>query len=386
MDGPSDSEAEVRRPRWYVRPGDDVLNPRTGRPYPRNHAVPRIAFLAQHAHTATEALVYDYLERRGKLIGNGRKLLTISRAKLARELKMPESTVRNCLRSLIAKHSLVQWDENAGTARKRARGDDGGTTTWLVPPWTEALRNRRADPAIGTVIGSGGKENCYVIGKGKRFLSQFEISAWKVDVVVAARFSQAEPMPETPVGAVQAAETPRSVAPGPPTAMPAAESPPERDGKPDLEPLKLAIIDACGEGADKDAAKVWRHICREAGGKEPSPTIEAACEMVAAVGKDWRKLFGRKPLTPGLLATKVEGRVAPWQHQQAHRRNQEEKSAAYARDSRINALAMYLNDLQGQPLGVDERALYEEFIAAADPTELAIARTLAAPGGRTHTA
>lgn len=366
----------MRRPRWYARPSDDVLNPRTGRPYPRNHAVPRIAWLAQHAHTATEALVYDYLERRGRVVGNGRKLLTISRAKLARELMMPASTVRNCLRSLVAKHSLVQWDADANTARKRQRGDDGGTTSWLIPPWTEALRLRRADPSIGTVIGSAGKENCYVIGKGKRFLSQFEITAWRVDMLVAARFSQAEPMPANTAGPGAPAETPARAVETPPIAMPAADPPPERGGKPDLEPLKLAIAKVCGEASRDDAAHVWRAICREAGGVEPSPTVEAACGMVASVGENWRKIGGGKPLSPGLLAKKVRGRVAPWQADAAQREARGAKAGAFDRDQRINSLAEYLQYVSRPDLPAEDRAMYEEALALADPRELAIARAL----------
>lgn len=370
----------MKRPRWYVRPGDDVINPKTGRPYPGNHAVPRVAWHAQHAHTATEALVYDFLEKRGQVIGGGRRKRTISRAQLARELKMPESTVRNCLVSLIRKHSIAQWDEAAGRFARRTRGDFGGVTTWIVRSWAEALAMRRADPAVGTVNG-----NCYVIGKGRRFLSPFEISAWKVDAVVAERFSQTEKAPAAEIAA-NAGPPPGPAAP--PTQMSGSSPPPgteKRTGKPDFEPLKLAIIAACGEGSDKDVRKVWRHICREAGGRPPAPDVAAACEMVADVHATWRHLFGGKTLTPGLLATKVESRVRPWQQTQASRKHQEAKAAAFERERRINHLALYLNDLAVRDLPAADRALMEEVIASADPDELELARSLVA-GGRTQAA
>lgn len=372
----------MKRPRWYVRPGDDVLNPRTGRPYPPNHAVPRVAWHAQHAHTATEALVYDFLERRGQDIGGGRKKLTISRSRLARELKskewpkgLPVSTVRNCLRSLAAKHSIAQWNVETGRAQRRVRGDFGGVTTWLIPSWVEVLKVRRDDPAIGKV-----NKNCYVIGKGKRFLSPFEISAWKVDAAVAEKFSQAASPPPGEFGAPKGSAEPALNAPRVP---PGAETPPaaavsdaKPSGKPDLEPLRVAIVAACGEGSRGDAKKVWTHIHREAAGRPPIPDVAAACEMVADVGANWRHIGSGKPITPGLMARKVESRVGPWQAAQGHRRAADAKEAAYARDRRINALAEFLQDLDRPDLPDSDRAALAEAIASADADDLAIARSL----------
>jgi hypothetical protein len=161
--------------------------------------------------------------------------------------------------------------------------------------------------------------------------------------------------------------------------MSGASPPPgaeKRTGKPDFEPLKLAIIAACGEGSLDDARKVWRMIQNEAGGKTPVPDIAAACEMVADVGVTWRQLKGSKPLVPGLVATRARGRVHPWQQAQTSRKHQEQKAAAFARDKRINDLARYLREIARADLPADERGYYEEWIAAADADELAIARSL----------
>ncbi len=173
--------------RWCVRPGDEVTNPQTGRAYPPNHALPRVSYHAEHAHTATEQRVFEELEKRGKKVegGAGRKIRQVSVAQLARETEMPQSTVRDCLRSLVKKCSIVPWDVKAAKAEPRKRGDHGGVTTWMIPSRNEILVVRRAHPTIGKVAGLSGIENCYVIGKGKRLLTPEEIAFWKIDAVVA---------------------------------------------------------------------------------------------------------------------------------------------------------------------------------------------------------
>jgi hypothetical protein len=147
------------------------------KPIASNHWLPRYVFGIEDAHTANEQAVYRYLQTnqralRGEL---GGMVQHQSVAKIAAELEMCRDTVRLGLRSLVAKHSIVPWNEIVGCAEARKRGDHGGTTAWRLPLATDVVMVRGADPTIGRAGG-----DFFVFGPGKRFLTPAEIWDWRL--------------------------------------------------------------------------------------------------------------------------------------------------------------------------------------------------------------
>ena len=308
-----------------------MSNPHTQREYPKNYAVPRVAYRAQHAHTYTESLVWSFLNDTARVIEPqkgvaGRKIRRVSMAMISHELKMPESTVRDVLRSLVRKHSIVQWNLETGKPQKRVRGDYGGTTVWMIPPYTEVLEVRRNDPALGKVNG-----HCYVIGKGKRFLTPEEIALWKIDAVVAAQLGKKAAALGTP-------EDEMSPAPDPPADEPRAAGSASGSSPPGvIDPLPNTIwnafIDTVRQKnfSRKSARTLVLRVRRMAAKRNENLTDD---DIEAAIRQGWENA-GRKVNVFGFfektLPEKIEAMF------EARVRQRENDAAAQAEQARINA-------------------------------------------------
>jgi len=177
-------------------------------------------------------------DRKLGLIAHGWSVKKISDA-LRRENNhnMPESTVRDNIRSLVKKHSIVPWNVHTGTAEPRRRGDHGGTTSWRLPEWEDVLAARRADPLIGT----GTAKNTYfwVIGPGKRFLTQAEIAEWGLEDFVFEKYGVRAAVRGATESEFTAVDDAKGTAPAA-TAPKAAVSPPGAS-PPGTDPLPAPI-------------------------------------------------------------------------------------------------------------------------------------------------
>lgn len=345
-----------------------------------NHAAPRICFRVQHAHTANENIIYGLLTKRAAPVKGraGHYSIQISFATVKLLTDIPASTVRNNIRSLVSKESIVPWNTRSGTITgRRKRGDHGDTTTYLIRPFAEVLAARRGNPAIGTTQSSSGFAHCWIIGKGRRFLSQSELILWKADEAAARAIGLRAAAPGTTAqdlaedaaaaAAHQTATPPReSRAQPPPAAI--AQPPPEVD----LEPLKDALLDLCGAADARDAALVWA-TARRTSGIVP---LDAVIPMLAAIGKVRRHNAPHAPITPGLVKKLIPGHVEAWKKKHADERRAETKAAAIDRDQRVNRYAGLLRQRDDPALPDSDLALITDVLQQADPAEVELARAL----------
>lgn len=346
-----------------------------------NYAQPRICIRMQHAHTASEQRIYEALEKSAQPVKakSGWQTIQRSYAQIVAMTGMAPSTVRDNVRRLIAKESITPWNARSGemTGRRR-RGDHGDVTTYLLRTYREVLEARRGNATIGTTRSASGRLHTWVIGKGRRFLSQDELIAWKVDPAAAFAIGPRAAAPgasaqdfadDMAAGAppeAHAQPPPETRAQPPPAAI--AQPPPE----PELEPLKDALIDVCGAADTRDAALVWAAARRESG----IVPLDAVIPMIAAIGKVRRHNAPHAPITPGLVKKLIPGHVAAWKKKHGDERRAEAKAAAIARDQRVNRYAGLLRQRGDPALPESDRALIEDVLQHADPAEVELARAL----------
>jgi hypothetical protein len=370
----------IRR-RWYSH---DRAVRRDGTPVPRNYAVPRYAYRVQHAHTAHEAIVYATLIRESReLVGHQNQplgrvcLLSVRNLAAAcrfaddtdRPHGMPVGTVRKVLRSLIRKHSVLQWSVSKATPEPRSRGDHGGITAWRLPSYEDVLTARRADPEIGKLNGK-----MFVIGRGRRFLTQAELDSWAVsDAAVTAAGPRAYPAgPELPDEEQKAAETQQP-------ATPAAEPPKVARGRPapppalELTPIRDALASVCELGAGDDDAL---HVFANARANSAEIPVEGIAQVVLMVAAVRRKHAPSYQFSPGFFSAKaLDGPVRDWMERARKQKLATDKQSRWDRDHRINFLIEAMGAIADAATNPnshwDEQdlAYYRERLADAEPTE-----------------
>ena len=261
--------------RWFIRP--DCYEP--------NHAVPRYGWRVQHAHTATNQLVYACLQKHQATLGRnlGFVVKSMSLRAIAAETGLALSTIRDNLRDLIRKHSIIPWDVSAAQPGPRRRGDHGGVTVWRLPEYRDVLKARAEDPNVGTVRG----RNFYVIGPGRRLLTPAELELWQLDVDKTENLGLRAAVldaTEDDVGVTESEPVPYQAhaPPSPPTAMvPPTASPP-------VDPLPGVILRALKANtrqhfARKDAERFVARLRERAAKRGESLTDEEICVFIGLV-------------------------------------------------------------------------------------------------------
>lgn len=384
----------MMRYRWYSH-DNAMRRTATGelKPVGRNYAVPRTATLAQHAHTAYEAIVFQTLRRHSHpLMGHGNKPLgevcLMSERQIAAECLypdgskgMPLASARKVLRTLIRKHSVVQWDVNKSRPQPRRRGDHGGITAWRIPTYDEILAARRADPAIAKI----GKK-MFVIGRGRRFLTPEELETWKIDEKAVDKAGvRAMPSPVTiEIEQEQQQQQPSPAAPRTASRGPTrAEPPPPHQGiePEDVEPVRVLLAQVCAAGAgDADA----RHVVGNARRINADIPIAGIAQVIDTVVRIRRKTAGNYTFTAGFFSDRVlDGPVRDWIEKQRKFKREEARRAKWDRDARVNSLVQFMAWLRepeaamsDNAIGPQDLAQFRVWIESAAPDERAEAEAL----------
>jgi hypothetical protein len=348
-----------------------------------NSPLPKFGSWVQQAMIESDGVIYRAMESLKPVFlpgglergGQGRLLRNASITKIAAATAlftyggdaMPRRTVAHRLEAMAARGIIIPWE-----AETRAKTSPVGTS-WRMPNYDEILGAWAADPAIGTVP----PRAFYVFGKGKRFFSPAEMVSWGLDHAAAARLPNAQAS-RVSTGiqdeAAAAAPATENAAPPAPRAeaveIPAAE-------EVDLEPLKDALIEVCGAATIDDAKFVWARVVRESG-KNPLPPVEDMATDVRVIGRNWKQLGSRKPITHGLVRDKIGGYAAAWQKNRRQRETLERKQAAAAFDDRVNLIA---DSIRQRERGYDDdeaREFFEGIIRDAAPEQVAAAMRLIA--------
>jgi hypothetical protein len=144
-----------------------------------------------------------------------------------------------------------------------------------------------------------------------------------------------------------------------------------------LEPLRDALIDACGAAGLDDARFVSEAATRANDGEEVP--IDKLAGMVRGIGQLRRKTNRHAPTTPGLVAMLIPAHVETWQKTREEDERAAAKAAGIERAQRISSAARWLQ-WAAQPeqfhLTVAEVHEITDWIERADAAELAEARAL----------
>jgi hypothetical protein len=345
------------------------------KPVAFNHWLPWYGWRVEHAHTSNEQAVFQFLQDHKKALpGNlGGIVHEYSIRKIAIALEMAPPTVRDNLRSLVRKHSIIPWNVVAGTAQPRKRGDHGGTTSWRLPLFADVLRERRADPLIGTGGKSG--KGFWVFGSGRRFLTPAEVVEWGIDKLF-------EEEKHRRLAAVRHAKEEDFAAPDVEVAAPVATTSPPAASPPAVNPLPVEV-----KGWLRN---VSHNRCTPAVGREIVGKARAkASELGSAIADGeivdlLRRIKHKAPKSTNFdngtyfrasIAEEVEWWLGARAEELAQQALDAPRNAAFERNVRINNLVEWLKCEADPDPGMSEFAgNIAQWLAEADPSELDEAR------------
>jgi len=379
-----------RRDHWYPQVPESYKTARgVVNPMWANHWKPRWETTVEGAHTANEQIVYLKVKELAKKLpggGESRILHNHSVGKIAELLDMHVETVRNQLKSLQRKHSIVPWNVLTGSAAPRHRGDHGRTTTWLIPDYPSVLEARRADPLIGSTKTKQEKTCFWCFGPGRRFLTPEEVKEWGLDQVhdliekygnrAALNWKRLETSP-----AAASISAPRAAV------SPPGDSPPGPDPLP--ENIWKYLTDRTHGKCNEKQGKIVVSKGRGKAAAMNSPlSDEELFNVLKAFGKE-----KKGSVHAGYFLDVVEEKVGQYitdrDKKLAQRAADAPKHAAINREATIDLLVECLKDIRNpdpSSPALTETAM--KTVAAADPEHLAEAerRMAAAPQRRRESA
>jgi hypothetical protein len=296
----SGAAAETRKKRtqtrgdaWLQRPAD----------VPRNAPTPKYGWLVQQAMIQSDGIIYRTMESlKPAILANGQRVLTnASITRIARATAafthdghpMPRRTVAHRLAAMRRRKIITVWEARAVTTPIG--------TSWRLTPFGEVLEAWKQDPEIFTPKNRA----FYVQGKGRRFVSPEQATAWHLNAEIAEKNPAAQAtavfIPETPAAAAPKAQLPRLS--------------PQELIEADIEVVHRAIL---AEGVPATPAMA-AGILAAARAIEPTIGADSVAELVRqmAIGRYEKARAKRDPrpvLTIGWFQTGLAAAVHLWKH------------------------------------------------------------------------